>query len=282
MNDLRNCEQLAQDLARENNNESSSGEEEEAEQHTGGDDDYSDEDDDKVDQAAKKIGCAILQVPFSYLGSKVGCLMSRIQSWSEIVNNILTRLSKWKLKTLSIGGRLTLLKSVLDVISLMVSSITERSQYGLNGIKFWLLKKREVLEFRVLSFYALNRALLFKWVWRFCTQQSALWTKIIKGIHGEDEKIGKHVRSHHQSLWLDIFKEVHHIQRQGTDLIGFINKKMGNGTQKNISVALKLSHDDLLCLFRKAPRAGAEELQYIQLVKIMEGITLFDSKDRWR
>ncbi|GKE04527.1 hypothetical protein Tco_1396545, partial [Tanacetum coccineum] len=43
MNDLRNCEQLAQDLARENNNESSS-REEEAEQHTGGDDDYSDED----------------------------------------------------------------------------------------------------------------------------------------------------------------------------------------------------------------------------------------------
>ncbi|GJY08537.1 RNA-directed DNA polymerase, eukaryota [Tanacetum coccineum] len=53
-------------------------------------------------------------------------------------------------------------------------------------------------------------------------------------------------------------------------------------SQKNISVALKLSHDDLLCSFRRAPRAGAEELQYIQLVKIMEGITFFDSKDRWR
>ncbi|GKC44740.1 RNA-directed DNA polymerase, eukaryota, reverse transcriptase zinc-binding domain protein [Tanacetum coccineum] len=53
-------------------------------------------------------------------------------------------------------------------------------------------------------------------------------------------------------------------------------------TQKNISLALKLSHDDLLCSFCRAPRAGAEELQYIQLVKIMEGITLFDSKDRWR
>ncbi|GKA34851.1 hypothetical protein Tco_0721280 [Tanacetum coccineum] len=44
MNDLRNCEKLAQDLACENNNESSSGEDEEAEQHTDGDDDYSDED----------------------------------------------------------------------------------------------------------------------------------------------------------------------------------------------------------------------------------------------
>ncbi|GJV86393.1 reverse transcriptase domain-containing protein [Tanacetum coccineum] len=44
MNDSRSCEQLAQDLARENNNESS-GEEEEDEQRTGGDDDYSDDDD---------------------------------------------------------------------------------------------------------------------------------------------------------------------------------------------------------------------------------------------
>ncbi|GKG04952.1 hypothetical protein Tco_0315339, partial [Tanacetum coccineum] len=69
---------------------------------------------DKVDQAAKKIGCAVLKVPFSYLGLKVGCLMSRTQSWNEIVNNILERLSKWKMKTLSIGGRLTLLKSVLE------------------------------------------------------------------------------------------------------------------------------------------------------------------------
>ncbi|GJU00065.1 RNA-directed DNA polymerase, eukaryota [Tanacetum coccineum] len=49
-------------------------------------------------------------------------------------------------------------------------------------------------------------------------------------------------------------------------------------------VALKLSHDDLLCSFRRAPRAGAgaEELQYIQLVKIMEEITIFDSNDKWR
>ncbi|GKB92963.1 hypothetical protein Tco_0979100, partial [Tanacetum coccineum] len=45
MNDSGSCEQLAQDLARENNNESS-GEEEEDEQCTGGDDDYSDDDDD--------------------------------------------------------------------------------------------------------------------------------------------------------------------------------------------------------------------------------------------
>ncbi|GKC03890.1 hypothetical protein Tco_0995500, partial [Tanacetum coccineum] len=31
-----------------------------------------------VDQEAAKIGCATLEAPFSYLGSKVGSLMSRV------------------------------------------------------------------------------------------------------------------------------------------------------------------------------------------------------------
>ncbi|GJZ20549.1 RNA-directed DNA polymerase, eukaryota [Tanacetum coccineum] len=46
-----------------------------------------------VDQAAAKIGCAMLEAPFSYLGSKVGGLMSRVPSWNEIVNNLVARLS---------------------------------------------------------------------------------------------------------------------------------------------------------------------------------------------
>ncbi|GKB90180.1 RNA-directed DNA polymerase, eukaryota, partial [Tanacetum coccineum] len=61
-----------------------------------------------VAQAAQKIGCDILQTPFSYLGSKVGGLMSRVQSWDEIINIIVARLSRWKMQTLSIGGRFTL------------------------------------------------------------------------------------------------------------------------------------------------------------------------------
>nr|GEU93939.1 RNA-directed DNA polymerase, eukaryota [Tanacetum cinerariifolium] len=38
----------------------------------------------------------------------------------------------------------------------------------------------------VSSFYALNRALTFKWIWRFRTQGSSLWSRVIKLIHGED------------------------------------------------------------------------------------------------
>nr|GFB85457.1 RNA-directed DNA polymerase, eukaryota [Tanacetum cinerariifolium] len=50
---------------------------------------------------------------FKYLGVIVGNQPSRVLAWENIVSKLRDRLSKWKLKTLSIGGRLTLLKSVL-------------------------------------------------------------------------------------------------------------------------------------------------------------------------
>ncbi|GKC81805.1 RNA-directed DNA polymerase, eukaryota, partial [Tanacetum coccineum] len=61
-----------------------------------------------IESAANLIGCAILHPPFNYLGVKVGCNMNRISSWDEVISKVSSRLSKWKLKYLSIGGRLTL------------------------------------------------------------------------------------------------------------------------------------------------------------------------------
>ncbi|GJW65045.1 hypothetical protein Tco_0116929 [Tanacetum coccineum] len=63
-------------------------------------------------------------------GSKVGGLMSHVQSWNEIVNNLVARLSNWKMKTLSIAGRLTLLKSVLGVSSV---DMRDRVVWSLEG-----------------------------------------------------------------------------------------------------------------------------------------------------
>nr|GEV07799.1 RNA-directed DNA polymerase, eukaryota, reverse transcriptase zinc-binding domain protein [Tanacetum cinerariifolium] len=37
----------------------------------------------------------------------------------------------------------------------------------------------------VASLFALNRGLMFKWVWRFITQKNSLWAKVITTIHGE-------------------------------------------------------------------------------------------------
>nr|GEY49811.1 putative RNA-directed DNA polymerase, eukaryota, reverse transcriptase zinc-binding domain protein [Tanacetum cinerariifolium] len=62
-------------------------------------------DSDKVECAASKLGCLILKTPFSYLGSKVGGSISRVHTWNEVVDRVKNRLSKWKMKTLLIGGR---------------------------------------------------------------------------------------------------------------------------------------------------------------------------------
>nr|GEU87415.1 RNA-directed DNA polymerase, eukaryota [Tanacetum cinerariifolium] len=76
-----------------------------------------------VAQAAAKIGCAILHHQFRYLRVMVGECMSRSSAWDGSVHKLRSRLSKWKVKTLSIRGRLTLLKSMLGASPLYNMSI---------------------------------------------------------------------------------------------------------------------------------------------------------------
>ncbi|GKB49944.1 RNA-directed DNA polymerase, eukaryota, reverse transcriptase zinc-binding domain protein [Tanacetum coccineum] len=256
---------------------------------------------DNVAQAAQKIGCDILQAPFSYLGSKVGSLMSRIQSWDETINLIVARLSRWKMKTLSIGGCFTLINSVLGSLSIYHMSLFR--------VPLLVLRKMESIR-GVSSLFALNRALLFKWVWRFLSYQSCLWSKVIKGIHGNDGNLGRKVSNQHSSLWLDIIKEVNLLRKRGIDLMSFLQRKMGNGeeslflndkwrgdntlkvsfprvylleTQKHITVAHKLSHSELSSSFRRMPRSGIEEAQYKHLIESVQGVSLINVKDscRW-
>ncbi|GJY66996.1 hypothetical protein Tco_0469234 [Tanacetum coccineum] len=49
--------------------------------------------------------------------------MSRHKAWDDTINKLTSRLSKWKANTLSIGGRLTLLKSVLGATPIYSMSI---------------------------------------------------------------------------------------------------------------------------------------------------------------
>ena len=72
----------------------------------------------EVDLVAREVGCSTFSSPFTHLGVKVGGFMSRIHSWDEVLYKVSSGLSKWKLKTLLIGGRLILIKSVLSSIPL--------------------------------------------------------------------------------------------------------------------------------------------------------------------
>nr|GFA69514.1 RNA-directed DNA polymerase, eukaryota, reverse transcriptase zinc-binding domain protein [Tanacetum cinerariifolium] len=61
-----------------------------------------------VETAASSIGCSIMNDQFHYLGVTVGENMSRHKAWADVILKLRSRLSKSKLKTLSIGGRITL------------------------------------------------------------------------------------------------------------------------------------------------------------------------------
>ncbi|GKB70598.1 hypothetical protein Tco_0932010 [Tanacetum coccineum] len=136
------------------------------------------------------------------------------------------------------------------------------------------------------------------WVWRFRTQNASLRAKFIKGIHGNDGKLGSIATHHHPSIWLDIVREVESLKHQGIDLGGFIRKKIGKGNDTLFwedvwkgdvafklvyprIVAVKLSHNSMDHSFRRAPREGIKQTQFNALLTNIDGINLADMMDRW-
>ncbi|GJX43473.1 hypothetical protein Tco_0260149 [Tanacetum coccineum] len=132
--------------------------------------------------------------------------------------------------------------------------------------------------------------------------------RVIKGIHGEDGKLGKNSKSSYPSIWLDIVREVKQFKNRGTDLIGFIHKKMGTGANtsfwedmwmgdvafkslyprvyalescKSVTVASKLSHENVGYSLLRVPRGGAEQVQFLELLANVKGISLAAMRDMW-
>nr|GEW88245.1 RNA-directed DNA polymerase, eukaryota [Tanacetum cinerariifolium] len=276
--------------------------------------------------AAIKLGCSVMKTPFKYLGVMVGGNMSRINAWDEIICKLNSRLSKWKLKTLSIGGRLTLLKSVLGSTPIYSLSLYKAPKAVLNAMesirtKFFngiqnedknitWVKWSKVLAAKkygglgVASYFALNMALIFKWVWRFISQDNSLLFRFITVVHGSRIQIRSHISS---STWHAILREVSGLKSQGIDLVFHCRKRVGNGlltrfwsdiwlgdTQlrllfprifslelnKESNVADKL-HSSVELSLRRPVRGGIEAYQLNQLLELLGSVVLSNSCDRW-
>ncbi|GJW31555.1 RNA-directed DNA polymerase, eukaryota [Tanacetum coccineum] len=203
-----------------------------------------------VNEAAASIGCSVMKAPFKYLGVMVGGNMSKINAWDDMVGKIKSRLSKWKINTLSIGGRLTLLKAVLGSTPIYpmslykvpktvlheMESLRRNFFNGVQGVdrKISWVKWTKVLASKkygglgVSSFYALNRALLFRWVWRFLSHDNSLWFRFISAMHGSSFQTRS---SFHCSNWLSIIREVSALKLQGIDFLSHCKRRVGSGMQ---------------------------------------------------
>ena len=67
------------------------------------------------------MNCRTGSIPFVYLGLTIGGAQ-RLNFWNPLLNHIKTRLSGWKSRNLSFGGRLVLFKYVMS--SLPVYSLS--------------------------------------------------------------------------------------------------------------------------------------------------------------
>ncbi|GJV27201.1 RNA-directed DNA polymerase, eukaryota, reverse transcriptase zinc-binding domain protein [Tanacetum coccineum] len=103
------------------------------------------------------------------------------------------------------------------------------------------------------SLYAMNRGLMFKWVWRFLTQEPTLWTRVIKAIHGEDGGALK-----------DRYPRVYALE-----------------SCKQITVGAKLTQPNLSFSFRRNPRGGCEQEQFEKVEDLVKLVSLAPISDRW-
>ncbi|GJV00421.1 RNA-directed DNA polymerase, eukaryota [Tanacetum coccineum] len=260
---------------------------------------------DTVESVASSFSCSSMSTPFKYLGVTVGDNMARVSAWDDVVRKIKARLSNWKIKTLSIGGRLTLLKSVLGATPIFWMSIFKVPKSVLAYMESLLLSAKKFGGLGVSSFFALNRALLFKWAWRFISNDNSLWYRVISAIHGPNIQVRSYAP---HSPWCAIIREIQNLKNKGVDLLSFCKKRVGNGIHtkfwhdvwlgdqklscvfprlfaldedKNCNVASKF-HGSVEFSFRRAIRGGVESSQFSQLREMLDTVILSNMEDRWR
>ncbi|GJW61903.1 RNA-directed DNA polymerase, eukaryota, reverse transcriptase zinc-binding domain protein [Tanacetum coccineum] len=216
-----------------------------------------------VEAAANDIGCMALNLSFSYLGINIGGHMSRIKAWDNVINKVLCRLSKWKMKSLSIGGRLTLLKSILGSTPIYYMSMFKAPIH--------VLKKIESIRSHFFNGVDPNvqKMTFVKW-------DNVLASKEKGGLGLLKLSMAMMAGNGERTLfWEESWKgEV--------PLKNLFPKICTLETDKSISVASKMAHSSLCFSLRRTLRGGIEQVQMEDLKSYLEGTILSSMLGRWR
>ncbi|MFS8026364.1 putative RNA-directed DNA polymerase [Helianthus anomalus] len=161
-------------------------------------------DSEEVADLARVVGCNHDVLPFKYLGLMVGANMNKVSSWKPIYDIVESRLALWKSGFLSIGGRITLIRPVLQSLPGYYFSLYRapiKVVKDLEGkIRKFLWggsnegKKTHWVSWNVVAspikcgglgiskLHNINIALLSKWGWRYKCEFDNLWVKVIDSL----------------------------------------------------------------------------------------------------
>lgn len=83
-----------------------------------------------LEDAASRLHCEIGSLPFTYLGLPIGENPRKSSTWQTVLDALRNRLSDWKNKLLSVGGRVVIIKSLLSALLVyFVSSRLRQAQW---------------------------------------------------------------------------------------------------------------------------------------------------------
>ncbi|XP_071739224.1 uncharacterized protein [Rutidosis leptorrhynchoides] len=206
----------------------------------------------EVAAMANLFGCKVGKFPSTYLGLPIGANMNKMESWKPVINKFEKRLADWKASSMSFGGRLTLVNSVLNSLPLYFFSLFRAPQCVLKNLEcvrrifFWggsgketkipWVKWDEVLlpfEEGGLNLGALkssNLALIGKWWWRFKIETTSLWVRVIRSIYGDSGGLisGGNFLSKN-SCWTNIIKAGGSIESVGIPFLNSFRRNIGSG-----------------------------------------------------
>nr|GEZ12956.1 hypothetical protein [Tanacetum cinerariifolium] len=215
----------------------------------------------EVSDMANTNGCDAATFPLKYLGVPIGCNMARCSYWNDILLKFASKLSPWKARMLSVGGRLSLIKSVLGNLPSYYMSI-----YMMH------VSIQKKLESMRNNFFISGDLDEKKMTLRFLCNSLNLWVRVVKILHGTNGGITEDVKySSSHSPWNGILSAISRLKLKGIDLLSLCVRKIGNGASL-FGAAINLL---------KPPRGGAELSQLNDLLSLIQDVVLSDSSDSW-
>ncbi|KAL4578043.1 hypothetical protein LXL04_014158 [Taraxacum kok-saghyz] len=264
---------------------------------------------------ATPLGCEPSSLPFTYLGVPVGANMNLKKFWKPVIDKFQSKLSSWKAQNLSLGGRLTLTKNVLGSLpsyyfSLFVAPVGVvntlekiRRNFLWGGLDEqknirWVAWNKVVVSkenggLGLGSLRAYNLAMIVKWWWRMRCNKSAMWSRVIIGIHNLKNKPPERMSMKSMvGVWNNIAGVQGELRKSGVELEDVMSTE---GVLKDRFHALYQLEKEKMCTvrdrigtnghtwnWRADPTAGTQVSHFNELLHVVGIHQVTAGEDRWR
>ena len=167
---------------------------------------------DRVDQYSQILGCGVGKYPFKYLGLPMNFRKLNNKDWRTVEERFEKKLSGWKGKLLSYGGRLVLINSVLSSLAMHMMSFFEIPKGILKELDFYRFRffwqgdnhrrKYRLTKWGllclpkdqgclgILNLEAQNACLLSKWLYKLINEDE-IWQQLLRKKYLKNKTIGE-------------------------------------------------------------------------------------------